>query len=65
MSFERHHPNRAVDRNLVKSRDLRSAYLLACFANIPEVITRMWRARRRGPAPRQGLPAHPTGRQGS
>jgi hypothetical protein len=31
MSFERHHPNRDIDRNLAKARDLRSAYLLACL----------------------------------
>jgi hypothetical protein len=27
MSLERHHPNRDVDRNLDKARDLRSAHL--------------------------------------
>jgi hypothetical protein len=48
MSFERHHPNRAVDRNLGKARDLRSAYLLGCLAKIPGFIARTWRARQRG-----------------
>jgi hypothetical protein len=63
MSLERHHPNRAVDLNLAKARDLRSAYLWGCIANIPEFIARMWRARRRDRALRRGLPANPTGKQ--
>jgi hypothetical protein len=32
MSFERHHPNHQVDRNLARARDLRSAYVFACFS---------------------------------
>ena len=64
MSFERHHPNRVVERNLGKTRDLRSAYLFACLATIREFIARMARARRRGPAP-PGLewPVPPIGKQ--
>ena len=48
MSFERHHPNRKVEHNLAKVRDLRSAYLFACLATIAEFMTRAWRTRRRG-----------------
>ena len=44
MSFERHHPNREVDRNLSRGRDLRSAYLFACLATITEFMGRAWRA---------------------
>jgi hypothetical protein len=51
MSFERYHPNRKVDRNLGKARDLRSAYLFACLAKIAEFMARPWRLRRWGPAP--------------
>jgi hypothetical protein len=64
MSFERHHPNRVVDRNLDGARDLRSAYLFACLAAIAEVMARPWRARRRAPAPlRLELPVPPIGKQ--
>lgn len=45
MSFDRHHPNRQVDRNLAKARDLRSAYLFACLAGIAEFIVRAFRTR--------------------
>jgi hypothetical protein len=50
MSFERHHPNRDVDRNLAKARDLRSGYLFACLATIADFVARPWRARRRASA---------------
>jgi hypothetical protein len=64
MSFERHHPNRDVDRNLAKARDLRSAYLFACLATIADFIGRPWRARRGAPAlPRLELPVPPIGKQ--
>jgi hypothetical protein len=46
MSFERHHPNRQVDRNLDRARDLRSAHFFACLAAIAEFIRRAFRARR-------------------
>jgi hypothetical protein len=64
MSFERHHPNREVDRNLAKARDLRSAYLFACLATTAEFMAWPWRARRRGSAP-PGLvpPVPPVGKQ--
>jgi hypothetical protein len=51
MSFERHHPNRDVDRNLAKARDLRSAYVFACLSVIGEFIARAWRIRLGRPAP--------------
>jgi hypothetical protein len=51
MSFERQHPNREVDRNLARARDLRSAYLFAWLAAVAEFMARAWRAWRRGPAP--------------
>jgi hypothetical protein len=64
MSFERQHPNREVDRNLARARDLRSAYLFAWLATIAEFMARAWRARRRGPAPlRLELPVPPIGKQ--
>lgn len=64
MSFERHHPNREVDRNLAKARDLRSAYLFACLAAIAELMARAWRAGRRGSEqPGLQLPVPPTGKQ--
>jgi hypothetical protein len=64
MSFERHHPNREVDRNLARARDLRSAYLFASLATIAEFMARPWRVRRRGPAPpRLELPVPPIGKQ--
>jgi hypothetical protein len=64
MSFERHHPNRTVDRNLGRTRDLRSAYLFACLATIAEVMARTWRTRRGVPAPPGlELPVPPTGKQ--
>jgi hypothetical protein len=50
MSFERHHPNREVNRNLAKARDLRSAFLFTRLAAIAAFMARPWRARRRGPA---------------
>jgi hypothetical protein len=64
MSFERHHPNHRVDRNLARARDLRSAYLFACLATIAQLMARPWRAPRRGSAP-PGLvpPVPPIGRQ--
>jgi hypothetical protein len=64
MSFERQHPNREVDRNLGRARDLRSAYLFACVATIAEFVACAWRTRPRGPAPR-GLapPVPPIGKQ--
>jgi hypothetical protein len=63
MSFERHHPNRDIDRNLAKARDLRSAYLFACLATMADFTAR-WRARRRAPAlPRLELPEPPIGKQ--
>ena len=52
MSFERHHPNRQVDRNLAKARDLRSAHLFACLVAIAEFMLRAFRAR--------GQPSVPT-----
>jgi hypothetical protein len=64
MSFERHHPNRFVDRNLAKARDLRSAYLFGCLTAIAGFMARPWRTRRRGPAPlRLELPVPPIGKQ--
>jgi hypothetical protein len=45
MSLERHHPNRQVDRNLGRARDLRSAHLFACLAAIAEFIVRSFRFR--------------------
>jgi hypothetical protein len=45
MSFERHHPNRDVERNLGRARDLRSACLVACLAVIAEFMSRACRAR--------------------
>mgnify|MGYP003428614750 CR=1 FL=1 len=64
MSFERHHPNREVDRNLSRARDLRSAYLFACLATITEFMGRAWRAWRRGSVPPGlELPVPPTGKQ--
>lgn len=64
MSLERHHPNRQVDRNLGKARDLRSAYFFACLATIAEFMKRPWRGLRRGSAP-PGLvpPVPPIGKQ--
>ena len=38
MSFERHHPNRKVERNLAMARDLRSAYLFASLRAISQSI---------------------------
>jgi hypothetical protein len=64
MSFERHHPNREVDRNLDRARDLRSAYLFAGLAAIAEFMARPWRARQSDPAPDMlELPAPPIGKQ--
>jgi hypothetical protein len=45
MSFERHHPNPQVDRNLARARDLRSAHLFACLAAIAEFIRGAFRVR--------------------
>ena len=42
MTLERHHPNREVDRNLARARDLRSTYLLAWPAAIAEVMACRW-----------------------
>jgi hypothetical protein len=64
MSFERHHPNREVDRNLARARDLRSAYLFASLATIAEFMTCAWRARRKGSASPRLVPRVPsTGKQ--
>jgi hypothetical protein len=64
MSFERHHPNRHVDRNLAKARDLRSSYLFALLAMVAEFVARPWRLRRRGAAPPGlELTLRPMGRQ--
>jgi hypothetical protein len=64
MSFERHHPNREVDRNLVKARDLRSAYLFTCLAAIAEVMMRAFRARGGKSVPaRLGVAVPPIGKQ--
>jgi hypothetical protein len=64
MSFERHHANRDVDRNLAKARDLRSAYLFACLATIADFTARPWRARRAAPAPPGlALPVPPISKQ--
>ena len=64
MSFERHHANRVVERNLAKARDLRSAYLFACLVTIPEFMARARRAWRRRPAPPAlTLPMPPIGKQ--
>jgi hypothetical protein len=64
MSFERHHPNREVDRNLAKARDLRSAYLFGCLAAIAELMARPSRARRSGSVPPElQLPVPPIGKQ--
>jgi hypothetical protein len=64
MSFERQHPNRQVDGNLGKARDLRSAYFFACLATIAEFMMRPWRVLQRGSSP-PGLvpPAPPIGKQ--
>ena len=40
MSFERHHANRNVDRNLARARDLRSEYVNACLSATVELIAR-------------------------
>ena len=65
MSFERHHPNHEVNRNLDKARDLRSAYVFACLSAIWELITLACRVRRRSHAPDLEMPAGPIGRQAS
>jgi hypothetical protein len=44
MSFERDHPNRQVDRNLARARDLRSAHLAGCIAAIAGSILRAFGA---------------------
>src|SRR5262245_9727504 len=62
MSFERHHPNRVVERNLANARDLRSAWLLAGVATLGERIARAWRDRRRGTATRLKSTPHPIGK---
>jgi hypothetical protein len=51
MSFERHHPNRQVDRNLARARDLRSAHLFTCLAAIAEFVRRAFSTRRDVSAP--------------
>jgi hypothetical protein len=64
MSFERHHPNRQVDRNLAKARDLRSAYLFARLAAIAEFMLGAFRARGQTSVPTRlevGVP--PIGKQ--
>jgi hypothetical protein len=64
MSFERHHPNRVVDRNLERARDLRSAYLFGCLATVAEFMARPWPGRRTAPAPPGlELPVPPIGKQ--
>jgi hypothetical protein len=64
MSFERHHPNHQVDRNLARARDLRSAHLFACLAAIAEFMPRAFRFRRERSVPiKLELPVPPTGRQ--
>jgi hypothetical protein len=65
MSFEHHHLNREVNRNLARARDLRSAYLFACIWAIGAFIARVWRVLRRSHAPDQEMPAVPIGRQAS
>jgi hypothetical protein len=50
MSFERHHPNRDIERNLARARDLRSAWLLAGLVSLGEHVARAWRERREGSA---------------
>lgn len=62
MSFERHHPNRRVDRNLAKARDLRSAYLVGCLATMAEFMARLLRNRPRKIL-RQRLAVSPMGKQ--
>jgi hypothetical protein len=63
MSFERHHPNREVDRNLARARDLRSAHLFACLAAVAQFMARPRRARRTAPAPPGlELPVPPIGK---
>jgi hypothetical protein len=57
MSFDRHHPNREVDRNLAKARELRSAHVLMCLAAIGKIITSVWRLPRRSPVPDLEMPA--------
>jgi hypothetical protein len=64
MSFERHHPNRQVDRNLAKARDLRSAYLFSCLAAIAEFMLGAFRARRQMSVPtRLEVAVPPIGKQ--
>jgi hypothetical protein len=64
MGFERHHPNRQVDRNLAKARDLRSAHLFACLAAIAEFLSRAFRLRRERSVPiKLELSVPPIGRQ--
>jgi hypothetical protein len=64
MSFERHHPNRQVDRNLARARDLRGAYLLTCLAAIAGFVLRAFRARGQRSAPaRLDVALPPIGRQ--
>ena len=65
MSFERHHPNPKVDRNLSRARDLRGAYILASLSAIAEFIARAWRAPRRSPMASLEMPAGPIGKQAS
>lgn len=50
MSFERNHPNREVERNLARARDLRSSYLVAALATVGARIAQAWRDRRDGSA---------------
>jgi hypothetical protein len=64
MSFERHHPNRQVDRNLARARDLRSTYLLAWPAAIAQVMACRWRLRRGNPpSPELNMPVPQGGKQ--
>jgi hypothetical protein len=64
MSFEHHHPNREVDRNLTRARDLRSAHLFACLATVAGTVRRAFRVRRDASVP-TGLELRvpPIGRQ--
>ena len=57
MSFEHQHPNREVNRNLARARDLRSAYLFACAWTIGGFIARVWRVPRRSRVPDLQMPA--------
>ena len=63
MSFERHHANRQVDRNLARARDLRSEYVNACLLATVELIARAWRTWRRSSAPGLEVSVRPVGKQ--